>query len=284
MAYIAFDGSKPTWTGAGTQFATDTRNNLAALRDATFFGADAGWTISQSDGTASEPTTVLYSKGTERIRLTLAWGTTGGAKNNITSAAIAYSSNSGGAYDTIETRTPTYDASGNCTGGMPLVLLGTYMGLPGKLQAAVDRITALESTPAAINDASASTSTAYSSTKTDARYLQKTGGTMSGDLVVKTASHALVAATASVNWATGLRQAISVAANTTFTFAAPPGPANVLLKVINTSASPRTMTWPASVKWPTTPAAQAATSTALYMFFYDGTTYWGSFIQGYANV
>lgn len=73
------------------------------------------WGLTPSGGTAEKPAVVVYAKSVERVRATLTWGTTGGETDNVTVAVYEYSSNSGGAYSTIGTKTMTYDASGNVT-------------------------------------------------------------------------------------------------------------------------------------------------------------------------
>lgn len=112
MAYTIFDPAKPdAATQNGTAFAQSTRDNLKAVRDAAIMGGCFyGWNMAATGGTAAEPTTLTYSKGTERVRATLTW-----ASGNVTQAVYAYSSNSGTSYDTIGTKTITYDASGNVT-------------------------------------------------------------------------------------------------------------------------------------------------------------------------
>lgn len=117
MSYTAFDATKPdAATQNGTQFAQSTRDNLAAVRDACVLGGGfPGWALAVSGGTAEQPATLTYSKGTERVRAVLTWGTTGGASGNVTQAVYAYSADSGTNYDTIGTKTITYDASGNVT-------------------------------------------------------------------------------------------------------------------------------------------------------------------------
>jgi len=115
MAYTAFDGAKPTWTGTGTQFATDVRTNLAALRDMVATGFAPGWNYSVSGGTAEQPAILYLKRGTEWLRQTLTWGATGGADGNVTVVAVAYSANSGGAWDTVGTCTIAYDTAGNVT-------------------------------------------------------------------------------------------------------------------------------------------------------------------------
>lgn len=117
MSYTAFNAATPdAATQNGTQFAQSTRANLAALRDACVLGGGfPGWAMAASGGTAEQPATLTYSRGTERVRATLTWGTTGGEAGNVTQAVYAYSANSGTDYGTIGTKTITYDGSGNVT-------------------------------------------------------------------------------------------------------------------------------------------------------------------------
>ncbi len=117
MAYTLFDPTKPdAATQNGTSFAASARTNGAALRDACILGGGfPGFNLAASGGTAAQPTQLLYSKGTERVRATLTWGTVGGEAGNVTVAAYVYSANSGGLYETVGTKTITYDASANVT-------------------------------------------------------------------------------------------------------------------------------------------------------------------------
>jgi hypothetical protein len=117
MAYNAFTNGKPIGTDTGPDAIDYIRNNEMALRDAITIGAMKGWNYSKTDGTGSaeQPQYVYYKNGTEWLRGTLTWGTTGGESGNVTVAVWAYSSNSGGAWDTIGTETITYDSSGNVT-------------------------------------------------------------------------------------------------------------------------------------------------------------------------
>lgn len=64
---------------------------------------------------ASQPVSLCYSKSTERIRVGLTWGTSGGEDGNVTVATYSYSSDSGATYDAIGTCTNTYDSSGYVT-------------------------------------------------------------------------------------------------------------------------------------------------------------------------
>lgn len=289
MAYTAFNPAKPdAATDNGTVFATNARNNFKALRDADFVGGDSGWTYSYTTGTASEPTTMLWTKGTEIIRIQATWGSTGGDNGNVTSATLSYSSNSGGLYDTIETRTMTYDGSGNFTSGKHTLLLSKLQGLPGIVKQQLAAINAL-----AVNAGtgmtgggaiSSSPTLSFSTAWGDARYATLSGATFTGNIALKTATHTAVTPGAlAVDWTAGHRQHKSVSASSTFTFTSPGNPANLLIKIANTGGAAITLTWPAAVKWSSAPPTHAAGKTGLYMFYFDGTTYWGSYVQGYTT-
>ena len=116
MAYTPYDSSKPDPTSQnGTAIMDSIRKNLNAMRDAVVMGSFAGFNMAATGGTADQPALLTYSKGTERVKAALTWGTTGGEANNCTVAVYSYSSNSGGAYDVIATCTITYDGSGYVT-------------------------------------------------------------------------------------------------------------------------------------------------------------------------
>jgi hypothetical protein len=115
MAYTPFDSTKPT-TSQTRQAAIDSIHaNEMANRDMAIIGDAKGWDYSVSGGTAEQPAITYRKNGAEWLRATLTWGTTGGEAGNVTVATYAYSSNSGGAWDTIGTLTFTYDANGNLT-------------------------------------------------------------------------------------------------------------------------------------------------------------------------
>ena len=88
--------------------------------------------------------------------------------------------------------------------------------------------------------------------------------------------------TKTFTWANGNKQKLSMNANGTFTFTAPAGAANLLLKVYNSGGS-RTITWPGTVVWPggVIPTPSASSKIDLYMFFYDGASYYGSMVGNY---
>lgn len=116
MAYTAFDGSKPDPTTQGiTAYSQAIRDNEQALRDAVVAGAMAGWDMAQSGGTAEQPASIFFTKSAEIVKLELTWGSSGGENGNVTQIVLKYSSNGGGAYDTIGTATFTYDSNAYCT-------------------------------------------------------------------------------------------------------------------------------------------------------------------------
>lgn len=81
-----------------------------------------------------------------------------------------------------------------------------------------------------------------------------------------------------INWGNSQKQKSTLTGNCTYTFTAPDGPGNFMLKVIQDGTGSRTVTWPATVKWPagTAPTlSTAASAVDLIAFYYDGTNYYG---------
>jgi hypothetical protein len=117
MAYTLFDPTTPdATTQTLTQMGQSERNNLKAVRDACIMGGGFyGFNLAVSGGTADQPALLTYSKGTEKIKAALTWGTTGGEAGNITVVAYSYSADSGSTWATIGTKTITYDANANVT-------------------------------------------------------------------------------------------------------------------------------------------------------------------------
>lgn len=75
------------------------------------------------------------------------------------------------------------------------------------------------------------------------------------------------------------KQKVTLTGNCTFTFTAPNGPCNVLLRVLQDATGSRTVTWPATVKWPAGTAPTLTTTASLMdlvAFYYDGTNFYGS--------
>ena len=85
-----------------------------------------------------------------------------------------------------------------------------------------------------------------------------------------------------ITWANGLKQKIILGANTTFTFVAPPGHCNLLLKVAKPGTE-YTVAWPASVEWGDdgAPDMSGINRTHIVTFYYDGTNYFGAYKLGY---
>ncbi|MFT5766728.1 MAG: hypothetical protein ACI9DH_000547 [Halioglobus sp.] len=115
MAYLAFENDVPVSSDNGNDVIDDIRKNLMAMRDAVQMGAVASWNYSKTDGTgtAEQPQYIFYKNGTDWLRATLTWGTTGGADGNVSVALWEFSSNSGGAYDSMGTETIAFDVDAN---------------------------------------------------------------------------------------------------------------------------------------------------------------------------
>lgn len=119
MAYTAYNPAKPVTSPDTRQVTIDAiRTNQNALRDALVSQMISGWDYSVSGGTAEQPQYMYFKNGVEWLRVTLTWGTTGGADGNVTIAVIHYSGNSGGAWDAMtpySTVTLAYDSNANLT-------------------------------------------------------------------------------------------------------------------------------------------------------------------------
>lgn len=85
-------------------------------------------------------------------------------------------------------------------------------------------------------------------------------------------------ATDTIDWTKGNKQKSTLTNNCTFTFTAPGGQCNLILRLIQDATGSRTVTWPAAVKWPSgTPPVLTTTANAvdIVAFFYNGTNYYG---------
>jgi hypothetical protein len=80
-----------------------------------------------------------------------------------------------------------------------------------------------------------------------------------------------------IDWGAGLKQKSTLTGNCTYTFTAPAGPCNLLLRLIQDGTGSRTVTWPAAVKW-SGGAAPTLTTTAsavdIISFYYNGSDYY----------
>lgn len=86
-------------------------------------------------------------------------------------------------------------------------------------------------------------------------------------------------AAATIDWTVGNKQKSTLTGNCTFTFTAPPGPTNLILKLVQDATGSRTVTWPAAVHWPGGTAPTLTTTAAkvdIIMLYFDGTTYFGN--------
>ena len=87
------------------------------------------------------------------------------------------------------------------------------------------------------------------------------------------------AAPFNINWTAGQKQEVFLTGNPTFTFTAPPGPSNVILRLIQSGAGSNVVTWPASVKWngsvPPT-LSTAVNAIDICTFYWNGTNYFGA--------
>lgn len=109
--------------------------------------------------------------------------------------------------------------------------------------------------------------TTTSAWKPNAKVNISDGGTISFDAVVD------VGAGTSVDWTNGLKQKISPAGATTYTFVDPAGPCNMMLQIVD--AGTNTPTLP--VIWPDGGAQPTWTNGVnLVGLFFDGTDYYGS--------
>jgi hypothetical protein len=82
-----------------------------------------------------------------------------------------------------------------------------------------------------------------------------------------------------IDWTTSNKQKVTMTGNCTFTFTAPPGPCNLVFKVVQDATGSRTATWPSAVHW-SGGTAPTLTTTAnkvdIIVFYYDGSTYFGT--------
>lgn len=130
--------------------------------------------------------------------------------------------------------------------------------------------------------------------------LMTTGGTMAGDIAMgnndigglKTATFngeydaGNSGANKTIDWNNGGKQKLALTDNVTIAFTAPAGPTSgLILKIVQNASAAKSITaWPAAVEWPNslTPTMSATLSRHdLYMFYYDGTTYYGTALQNY---
>ena len=87
-----------------------------------------------------------------------------------------------------------------------------------------------------------------------------------------------------IDWGASNKQKSTLTGNVTFTFTAPAGPCNLILKLVQDATGSRTVTWPASVKWSGGTAPTLTTTASridIISFYYDGTNYYGSYVLNF---
>ncbi len=88
-----------------------------------------------------------------------------------------------------------------------------------------------------------------------------------------------------IDWNNAQKQKSTLTGNATFTFTAPLGPCNLILKLVQDATGSRNPVWPATVKWAggAEPAwSTAASAVDICAFYFDGTNYYGQAGIGFA--
>ena len=142
----------------------------------------------------------------------------------------------------------------------------------------------------------------FNTTRGDSRYLQLSGGTMTGALTMSAAINVTSGAhftsqayftaqsqnsntNSTIDWTSGNKVHLTLDSSPALTFTGPSGPTNLLIKLIQDASGSRTVTWPAAVKWSggTTPTlSTSANSVDVVSFYFDGTNYYGSFAANFS--
>jgi len=85
-------------------------------------------------------------------------------------------------------------------------------------------------------------------------------------------------ATETIDWTAGQKQRSTLTADCTFSFTAPAGPTNLLLKLVQDGSGQHDATWPGSVLWAKGKAPNLTNGGGaidIVTFYYDGTNYFG---------
>lgn len=88
-----------------------------------------------------------------------------------------------------------------------------------------------------------------------------------------------------IDWGVSNKQRSTLTGNCTFTFTAPPGACNLVLRLAQDATGSRTVTWPAAVKWSGGTAPTLTTTASrvdIITFYYDGTNYFGASSLNYS--
>lgn len=117
---------------------------------------------------------------------------------------------------------------------------------------------------------------------TNGQYLKTQGAAADpiwADITSSTSRYQLTdAATIDINWANGAHQYVTLGGNRTFTFTGGVAGGKYILEIIQDGTGSRTVTWPATAKWPGGTAPTLTTTAAakdFIGFIYDGSNYNG---------
>jgi hypothetical protein len=105
----------------------------------------------------------------------------------------------------------------------------------------------------------------------------------SGQAWVSADANGNTTANTTVDWNTGNVQTFTLnAATTTFTFSNGQAGATYILIIRQNAAGSQTIVWPGTVTWTSTPTMTAtANRYDIYTFIFDGSKYFGSYVQNY---
>jgi hypothetical protein len=92
--------------------------------------------------------------------------------------------------------------------------------------------------------------------------------------------------TTTIDWTQGNKQTVTLGANLTFNFTAPPGGAsNLILRLVQDGTGSRNPGWPGAVKWATGTEptwSTAAGAVDIVSLYYNGSSYYGTALTGFA--
>lgn len=120
----------------------------------------------------------------------------------------------------------------------------------------------------------------------DSTVLYKTGGTMTGTIAMNLNEEGNSSTALTIDWTASNKASMVLTGNATLTFTAPADASNLVLLISQDATGSRTITWPASVKWPGGIAPTltgTASSVDIVSLFFDGTaTFYGASGLNYA--
>ena len=87
-----------------------------------------------------------------------------------------------------------------------------------------------------------------------------------------------------IDWTLGNKSKVTLTDNATLTFTAPPGPTNLVLRVVQDAFGLKTVIWPGTVLWPAGVDPTLSTGAGdidVFTFYFDGTNYYGGYAYNY---